>query len=85
MLKIYLTSVIIYMIIIYCETKIFKNNIIKNGWATEGKKSGSALGTLFCFSAVPLLRLLFVVVLCVMFTYPKEKVDAWIEKNKKEE
>lgn len=86
MLRIYLTSVLIYMIIIYCESKMFKDNIYKNGWLdnTE-KKKNNKLGALFCMSAIPIIRTIIVITFCVMFIYPKEKVKVWIEENKKGE
>ena len=86
MLKFYLTSVLIYMIIIYCESKMFKDDICKNGWLNNmEKKKNNKIGTLFCMSAIPIIRVIIVIMFCVMFIYPKEKVNAWIEENKKEE
>lgn len=85
MLKFYLTTIIVYMILLYCEVKVFKNDIIKNGWGTEGKKDMGAFTILFCYSAIPLFRFVIAVFLLVMAIYPKEKVSAWIEENKKGE
>jgi hypothetical protein len=68
------------MIIIYCEIKLFRSTIIKNGWAKETKtENNNVFGTLFCYAAIPVIRLLFVIVLCIMFTYPRAKMDEWME------
>lgn len=85
MFKFYITTVIVYMIILYCECKVFKSSIVKNGWGTEGKKEMGALSATFCYSAIPVFRFFIAVVILVMAIYPKEKVMAWIEENKKGE
>lgn len=76
MLKIYLTSVVIYMIIIYCTCKIFENAIRSNGWISE-KKKGGKLGVLFTLSAVPLLRFIVVVLIVYMASNTKEEYEKW--------
>lgn len=71
MLKIYLTSVLIYMIIIFCETHIFKYNIYKNGWVDSLNKT--KFMSVFCISAIPILRFFVIIMLIIMFIYPKDK------------
>ena len=85
MLKFYLTTVIVCMILLYCEVKVFKNDVIKNGWGSDGKKNMSVFSALFCYSAIPLFRFIIAVAIFVMAIYPKEKVMTWIEEIKKEE
>ena len=86
MLKVYLTSVIIYMIIIYCMCAIFMDSIKSKGWISEIKK-GSKLGVLFTLSAVPILRFFVVVLIFYMATHTKEQFDEWYKEvqEKKEE
>lgn len=86
MLKIYLTSVIIYMIIIYCTCSIFADGIRAKGWISE-QKSKSKLGALFTLSAVPILRFFVVVLILYMATHTKEQFNKWYKEvqEKKEE
>lgn len=84
MLKFYITTVIVYMIVLYCECKVFKDSIIKNGWGTEGKSNMSAFCALFCYSAIPLFRFILAVMIFIMAVYPKEKVNEWIKENQNE-
>lgn len=76
MLKIYLTSVIIYMIIIYCTCQIFKDAIRSKGWINE-KRNGSKLGILFTLSAVPVLRFFIILLVIYMSTHTKEEYEKW--------
>lgn len=75
MLKIYLTSVIIYFLVIRSTLILCENMIIKNGWLT-GKKKTTQLRALYntlILSLVPLLRLAVFVFMIVMAVMPKEK------------
>ena len=82
MLTNYLTSIIIYMVIIYCEIKVFMSNIIKNGWTTETSNQKVRIGPLFLLSAIPVVRLVLAISLCIIFIYPKEKMDELMEETK---
>lgn len=76
MLETYLSSVIIWMIIIFCICCIFGNGIKKNGWLdNESKKSGNRLFVLFTLSAVPILRLCVAGALVYMATTTREEFD----------
>lgn len=86
MLKFYLTTVVIYMIIIYCTCSIFKDGIKAKGWISEGKR-GSKFGALFTLSAVPILRLGVIILIFYMATHTKEEFNKWyadIQEKKKE-
>lgn len=76
MLEIYLSSVIIYMIIIYCVTKLSKPYLIANGWHnTNVKKTNSVLCSLFIIAAVPLIRLFVIGGILYMTTITKEDYE----------
>ena len=83
MLKIYLSSVIIWMIINYSATKLFGPKITENGWL-ENKKATkmSWIVALFVMSAIPVFRLLIPVCCFIMGSMTKEQFDEWIESNK---
>ena len=83
MLKIYLSSVIIYMIIISCLCFLFHDAIKKNGWASTEKPNVNKLTALFVLSAVPLLRIYVVGLFIYMATHTKEQFEKWQEEVKK--
>lgn len=65
MLKFYLSTVIMYMIVIYCTIQMFKETLKKRLGVNENRKVGlfTKLSTLFILSAVPILRFIIVCVL----------------------
>lgn len=74
MLETYLSSVIIWMIIIFCDCCIFTNKIIKNGWVdNENKNRKNWLFTLFILSAVPILRVWFACMVIYMANVTKKE------------
>lgn len=83
MLKVYLISVVIWMIIIFCTTYLFAEQIKQKGWI-ETNKHGSffkALFNVFCMSVVPLLRLLFLITILLMAGVTKEEFEEMTRKN----
>ena len=83
MLKIYFSSILIWMIIIYCTTSIFKNAIVKNGWVDPNKKSAeNGWKCLFILSAIPIIRFLIFVLIIMMSAYTKKQFEEWSEKVK---
>jgi hypothetical protein len=78
MLKIYLSSVIAWMIIIYCVSAILESKLRDNGWIGIDKiqkTKMSKLKSLFILSAVPILRLLVVGGVVCMATITKEEYE----------
>ena len=75
MLRIYLTSVLIYMIIIYALVYIGQYKIKENGWIDAEKKKGNPWVTLFCLAAVPLFRVVCIIALIMMIGMTKEKFE----------
>jgi hypothetical protein len=77
------------MIIIWCEIKIFSNNLTENGWTnnTEKNRQGliSKICKLFCFAAVPILRLFVAILIVVMATYKKEVLQKELNITKSDE
>ena len=76
MLKIYISSVIVWMIIIYCAAKLFGPQIRENGWLNDAKPiTMGKWTTLFVASAIPLVRLLLLSVFVYMALYTKEQYE----------
>ena len=86
MLKIYLSSVIIWMVVIYCMTSISKESIVKNGWInTENKQKRNWFVQLFILSAVPIFRLFIVIAILYMAICTKEQFEQWKKEQNKDE
>lgn len=84
MFKIYISSVIIWMIVIYSFVTITKEQIRKNGWLNENRKSDrNWLMTLFCTSAIPVIRVFIFLAICLMACVTEEQYEEW--KNSKNE
>ena len=83
MIKFYLQSVLIFMIIIYSMLQICKEKIKANGWKSEEQQHNNKWSGLFVLSAVPVLRVLVIVVVLMMAVYTKEQFDAKLEELKK--
>jgi hypothetical protein len=86
MLELYFTSVAIYAIIIACEMYMFHPYMIKNGWNQQNdiKHTGKPIIGLIATSAIPIYRLIVVIILVVMATYTKKQFDEWVEKIQNE-
>ena len=88
MLDLYLSSIVIWFIILFSEAIVLKDAIYKNGWLDPQKKSNlirSILGYVW-IAAVPILRLFVAIMVFVMATYSKERYDKFVElKNKDDE
>ena len=87
MLGMYLSSVVVWMIIIYCECRLFAEAIKNNGWASSKSDVAKTnkLAVLFVLSAVPIIRFIVCVVIVFMFMYTKEdfeKFKAEIEEER---
>ena len=83
MLKIYLSSIVIWMIILYCEVSIFKNAIVEKGWVNPNKKpSENGWKSLFVLSAIPVIRFFIFILIIVMSTYTRKQFEEWSEKVK---
>lgn len=82
MLEFYLSTVVIWMIIIFCLTFIFKESIKKNWYGQINKKKSivSGFGALFAISAVPILRFLIVIMIVYMATHTKEEFEKFCKK-----
>ena len=83
MIKFYLQSVLIFMIIIYSMLQICKEKIKANGWKSEDQQQNGKWSGLFVLSAVPILRAFIIVVILMMSVYTKEQFDAKLEELKK--
>lgn len=68
MLKFYLTTVIIWYIIIFASVKITKEPIYKNGWTELDTNKKFFKGVFGCLliSTVPIIRLLVVIGLYIL-------------------
>lgn len=82
MLKFYLTTVVIWMIIIRCTILMFKDGIKKKIGVDETKKASlfKRLSTLFIFAAVPFLRLIIEIMIIYMANCTQEDYDELVNK-----
>lgn len=86
MLKIYLSTVLIWMIVIFCSAKLFASSIKKNGWLDDAQSvTMGKWTTLFVTSAVPLLRLLVLACIVYMAVSTKEDFEKIQNEHKKDD
>jgi hypothetical protein len=82
MLKIYLTTVVIWMIILWATAKITAPVIKEKNWIksdTSTKRGKCSI--VFTLAAVPVIRLLVWVFLFVMCVYTHEELEELINKR----
>ena len=86
MLKFYLTTVVIWMIILYSTAAIFSNGIVKKLGTNEEKKASffKKIKILFMLAAVPIVRLFVVIVMIYVATCKQEDFDKLMEKANKD-
>lgn len=86
MLKIYLSTVLIWMIIFYCLLKMFRSSIKENGWLDdiEPAKTGK-LFSLFAISAIPFLRLLVFIGVIYITSVTKDKHEKMKDKHEEDD
>lgn len=83
MLKFYLTTVVIWMIIIYATAKMLGPAIKEKGWIkSDTSTKRGKFSTLFILAAVPLIRLWVWIVMFVMSVYTYEQLEEWVNKQK---
>ena len=82
MLKVYIVSVVIWMIMIFCTGRLLAPYVLKNGWCdnmkTKGKKRKPFTLT-FLLAAVPIFRVLIWAMFFVMAVCTKEQFDKWYD------
>ena len=81
MLKIYFSSILIWMIIIYCITFMFKQSIKDKGWIDESKKSKNWIVVLFCIAALPVFRALVAAGILFMASTTKDEYQKGTKKD----
>ena len=76
MLKFYLITVVIWMIIIYAMAAIFESSIKEKSWLKDkpNKKRG-LLSSLFLLAAVPVMRLFVCICILMMAVYTPEQLE----------
>ena len=80
MIKFYLSTVLMWMIILYALVVICEESIKKNGHLIGvGKSKHSWTTALFCMAAVPIVRVAFAFVIILMATKTKEEFDKMVE------
>lgn len=77
MLKLYLTSVVIFMIIIHGMLSIFKYGIQEKGWYSSETAKVNKLTGLFMLASVPIVRVAVIVLIFYMATHTKEDFEKW--------
>ena len=79
MLKTYLVSVIIWMMINYSMIVMFGDKIKSNGWIDRHEASIGKLKILFVISVVPFVRFLILSCLIYMTIYTQAQYDGRME------
>ena len=88
MLQFYLTTVVIWLIILYALAFLSKDAIRKNGWLDDAKKPKykfQGFLTAVALSAVPILRLIAAFTILVMAYNTKETVYALVKEKREQE
>ena len=89
MLEIYMSTIFLWMIIIFCAVNECHDKVISNGWMDkEDSKSGTndmldiikALIVLVLLSSIPVVRALMVAGFYIMSKYTEDQVNEWIKK-----
>lgn len=81
MLTFYLSTVVVWMIIIFCAIFMFKDKLIEKsiamGMKIESKKSGffSSFGWLFVLAAIPVFRLIILIAVIYMAGCSQEEFE----------
>lgn len=90
MLKIYLSTVVIWAIALYGLLKVFSDQMVKNGWidkygeGVEGQPAQRKTGwrtKIILLSAVPVMRLAVFIVMFLMAIYTPEQYEEWRSKH----
>ena len=84
MIKLYLISIAIWMIMMYGTAWLFEEKIKENGWMNLPKSKKNPWMVLFVASATPVVRVLFFISELIMVGMTKEKFDEWIKESKNE-
>lgn len=88
MLKCYLGSIFVWMMIIWCTILMYKKEFMKKLEKYEIPKEGNlfkTLGRLFVVSAVPFIRVLIEIVIVYMAACKQEDFDKLMEKYYEED
>ena len=91
MLKFYLSSVLIWSIILICEMLVFKDAIYKNGWLDNMKtKEFSVLRfitTILSYiaaAAIPIFRFILAIIIFILAVVSQERFNELLEEIKNE-
>lgn len=86
MFKFYLTTVVIWMIIIYCIAKLFEKPIAQKMKANEEKKTSlfKELRATFIVAAIPIIRLFVAITLIYTATCTQEDFDKLMKRANKD-
>ena len=82
MLKFYLTTVVVWMIIIWAMAQICEPAIREKGWIKEDKSTKKGrLSILFTLAAVPIIRVFVCIIIFFMSGYTPEQWQEMREKK----
>jgi hypothetical protein len=85
MLITYITTIVVWMIILIGTAYIFEDRIRENGWLKDVKQTDKNPWLLvFFMSAIPLLRVVFFISEIMMVAATKEDIDELVEDLKDE-
>ena len=91
MLEIYLSTIFLWMVIIFCAIGAFYEPITKNGWNTDTRMPFEysmydvikAFAVLILVSAIPIFRVLLVAMFYLMSKYTEKQLDEWVKRPTK--
>lgn len=75
MIEIYLLSIVIWAIIIFCVTKALAFKIAKNGWLDGAQRNSGGWITMFIVAAIPIFRILVASTIVYMSVYTRQQYE----------
>lgn len=77
MIKAYLISIVVWAFMIFAVCYIFEDRIKENGWLDAPKSKKNPFLMLLFMSAVPVLRVVFLLTAICMACFTQEQLDEW--------
>ena len=84
MIKLYLISIVVWMIMIYGTAYLFEDKIRENGWADTPKSKKNPYFMALLSAAIPVIRVVYFLSVIMMVGMTKEQFDALMKEIKDE-
>ena len=86
MFALYLSSILVWMIIIYSLILLFQQRIVDNGWLNKAVTTNmNGYVVLFATAAVPIIRVLMAIGVVVMAYYTEDELNELTKRNDEED